>query len=64
MADDKGCEACAWRAKHDANPRSFLGRLWRWHAAWCPGWKQYITALPDDERRALAARYGMKKYAS
>jgi hypothetical protein len=59
---EHGCGQCGWRAKYDANPKSFLGRLWRWHAGWCPGWKKYITSLPDDQRIELAQKYDMKKY--
>lgn len=59
---EQGCEHCGWRAKYDANPKSFLGRLWRWHAGWCPGWKKYITSLPDEQRIELAQKYDMKKY--
>ena len=59
---DHNCENCAFRAKYDKNPRSLLGRIWRWHAGWCPGWKRYITFLPDDERIGLAERYNLKKY--
>ena len=62
MADQKNCETCGFRAKYDNNPKSLLGRLWRWHAGWCPGWKQYITALPEEKRTELAQQYGMKKY--
>jgi hypothetical protein len=64
MADQQSCETCRFRARYDKNPRSLLGRLWRWHAGWCPGWKKYITSLPDEERRSLAERYGLKKYAT
>jgi hypothetical protein len=63
MAEEHGCAACKFRAKYDANRKSILGRLWRWHAGWCPGWKKYITSLPDEERRELAERYGLRKYA-
>jgi hypothetical protein len=56
------CETCRLRARYDENPRSILGRLWRWHAGWCPGWKAYITSLPDEERHRLAERYGLDKY--
>ena len=56
------CEDCAFRAKYDDNPKSFLGRVWRWHARWCPGWKKYMRSLPDEERRALADRYNMPKF--
>ncbi len=64
MSSQHNCETCAIRARYDANPKSFVGRLWRWHAGWCPGWRSYITSLPDAERRALAERYQMTKYAS
>jgi hypothetical protein len=57
-----GCNTCRLRARYDNNPRSILGRLWRWHAGWCPGWKAYITSLPDEERNRLAEQYGLEKY--
>jgi len=60
--EEHNCANCDFRAKADRNPRSFLGRLWRWHAKWCPGWKKYITSLPDDERLVLANKYNLKKY--
>ncbi len=56
------CANCGFRAKYDNNPKSFLGKIWRWHAGWCPGWKAYITSLPNDERIKLAVKYDMKKY--
>jgi len=59
---DHNCESCGFRAKFDNNPKSFLGRIWRWHANWCPGWKSYMKSLPDDQRIGLAERYNMKKY--
>ena len=62
MPSKSSCETCAIRGKYDANPRSFVGRLWRWHAEWCPGWRSYITSLPDEERRELARKYHMKRY--
>ncbi|MDR3555678.1 MAG: hypothetical protein P4L55_13050 [Syntrophobacteraceae bacterium] len=55
------CGKCRFRAKYDANPGSLLGRLWRWHANWCPGWKSYLKALPEAEKAAIAERYGFKK---
>ena len=58
------CENCGLRKKYDANPKSILGRIWRWHANWCPGWKAYMRSLPDDERISLAEKYGLKKYMS
>jgi hypothetical protein len=56
------CKSCGFRAKYDNNPKSVLGKVWRWHAGWCPGWKAYITSLPEDERIKLAVKYDMKKF--
>jgi len=56
------CENCTFRAKYDNNPKSFLGRLWRWHANWCPGWKEHMKTIPIEERQKLATQYAMKKY--
>lgn len=55
---DSGCATCSFRAKYDANPTSILGRLWRWHTNFCPGWKAHMRSLPDDQRRKTAVRYG------
>lgn len=56
------CENCSFRAKYDNNPKSLLGRLWRWHANWCPGWKGYMTSLSEEKRREIAEQYNLKKY--
>jgi hypothetical protein len=55
---DSGCATCAFRAKYEQRPRSFLGRLWRWHANFCPGWKAYMKSLPNEEKEALIEKYG------
>ncbi|MEJ2070731.1 MAG: hypothetical protein P8X65_10610 [Syntrophobacterales bacterium] len=57
-----GCAACSFRARYDKNPQSLLGRLWRWHANWCPGWKSYMKSLPDQERLELAEKYDLAKF--
>ncbi|MBN2341131.1 MAG: hypothetical protein JXX29_19260 [Deltaproteobacteria bacterium] len=62
MAAQHNCDQCAFRKKYDVAPKSFLGRLWRWHAGWCPGWKAYITSLPENERHSLAQKYQFRKY--
>jgi hypothetical protein len=54
---ESGCATCAWRAKYDEKPKSIMGRLWRWHANFCPGWKQYMKSLPDEEKQAFIERY-------
>lgn len=61
MADNH-CAHCGWRARYDANPKSFLGRLWRWHINFCPGWKGYFTSLPEEEKSKLAEQYHFEKY--
>lgn len=59
---EPGCATCSFRAKYDNSPGSFLGRLWRWHAGWCPGFKAYMLSLPEAERRTLAAKYDLGRY--
>ncbi len=45
-----GCADCRWRARAEAAPRSFLGRLWHWHTRWCPGWKAYQRSLATSQQ--------------
>jgi hypothetical protein len=59
---EENCANCNFRARYDGNPKSFLGRLWRWHINFCPGWKKYFTGLPPEERAKLAGQYNFKKY--
>ncbi|MBN2470128.1 MAG: hypothetical protein JXN59_05320 [Anaerolineae bacterium] len=47
-ASEMGCATCALRAKADANPKSFMARLWRFHTKFCPGWKAYQRALAAE----------------
>lgn len=54
---ESGCATCSFRAKHDKSPRSILGRIWRWHTNFCPGWKSYMKSLPDEEKKALIVKY-------
>lgn len=56
------CDDCKFRAKHDRNPSSLMGRLWRWHTNWCPGWKGYMNSLEDEKRNKIAEKYDMKKW--
>ena len=51
------CEKCWFRASYDKNPRSIVGRLWKWHIGWCPGWKSYMQSLSDEEREKVLERY-------
>ena len=45
------CSKCPIRAKFEKNPRSLLGRFWRWHIDYCP-----------DEQQLLRNKYNFKKY--
>jgi hypothetical protein len=56
------CTTCPLRARYDRNPGSLLGRLWRWHATWCPGWKKYLTYLPQSERDKLIKKYKLTQF--
>ncbi len=48
------CETCALRQKAEANPRTLMARLWKWHTRWCPGWKAYQAHLAE-QRSAVRA---------
>jgi hypothetical protein len=55
------CENCSIRTKYDTNPKSLLGRLWRWHINFCPGWKKYMNSLTEEQKQALKDKYHLKK---
>ncbi|MDY0219917.1 MAG: hypothetical protein RBR67_02125 [Desulfobacterium sp.] len=55
------CEKCRFRAKFDNNPSSFMGKLWRWHTNWCPGWKRYLESIPEEDRTIIIEKYGKKR---
>jgi hypothetical protein len=55
------CENCPIRAKYDASPKSFIGRFWRWHINFCPGWKKYFHSLNEEQKQILRDKYHLKK---
>jgi hypothetical protein len=57
------CETCKLRARYDRNPKSLLGRLWRWHADWCPGWRAFMRSLAPEEKGRLADKEKVKRCA-
>lgn len=59
MLKKHNCERCTFRKKYDDRPASFLGRLWRWHIGWCPGWNKYYGSLSATEQAKLKAAYGL-----
>jgi hypothetical protein len=49
------------RAAYDRNPGSLIGRFWKFHIKFCPGWKMYLKSLPEDKRRQMFDKYGPRK---
>jgi hypothetical protein len=58
---DSGCANCSLRKKYDDKPKSLLGRFWRWHVNWCPGWKDYMSKLDDGEKQKHIEKYNLKQ---
>ncbi|MCB9071762.1 MAG: hypothetical protein H6543_04950 [Prevotellaceae bacterium] len=54
------CEQCPMRGKYDQNPKSLIGRFWRWHINFCPGWKEYFNSLGTDQQTELKIKYKLK----
>jgi len=44
------CIDCQMRARSEANPKTLMARLWRWHTRWCPGWKAYQAYLAEQPK--------------
>ena len=57
---ESNCETCKMRAKYDADPKSLLGRLWKFHIKFCPGWKGYLISVSEEKREELFQRYGRR----
>ncbi len=51
------CEECKLRAKHDKDPKSFVGKFWRWHINFCPGWKGYMKSLDETKKEEVVNKY-------
>ncbi len=56
------CANCKFRAHYDQKPHSLLGRFWRWHINFCPGWKAFFTSLPTDQQKVMREKYDFHKY--
>lgn len=54
------CSDCPLRTKYDRKPKSLLGRFWRFHIRFCPGWKAYIKSLSSEEYGELKIKYHIK----
>lgn len=53
------CENCGLRAKYDTKAKSLLGRFWRWHIKFCPGWKEYMKTLEPEKKQEVAQKYNL-----
>lgn len=60
MAKEKACANCKFRAKYDKSPKSLLGRFWRWHINFCPGWKSFMASLSEEEREKMRVKYNLQ----
>lgn len=56
------CSNCPMRSKYDQKPKSFTGRIWRWHINFCPGWKGYFNSLSPTEKEEIRTKYNFTKY--
>lgn len=57
---EHNCENCTRRAAYNRNPKSLIGRFWRWHIGWCPGWKGYMKSLSEEKKAELVNQYKLK----
>lgn len=62
MEKQHNCAQCPMRLKYDRKPKSLIGRFWRWHINFCPGWKAYFHSLPEEEQNELREKYHFTKY--
>lgn len=51
------CTTCHFRLKYDKNPQSLLGKFWRWHIKFCPGWRGYYKSRSEEEQIELKNKY-------
>ena len=57
----QNCKNCKLRTNYDQKPNSFLGKFWRWHINFCPGWKAYFTSLSEEKKAELRNKYTFTK---
>lgn len=55
------CENCKIRVHYDTKPKSLMGRFWRWHINFCPGWKNYFTSQAPEKQAELREKYQFTK---
>jgi len=60
MAKEHNCVSCPRRKYYDKNPKSFGGKLWRWHINWCPGFSGYMKSLDEATFKEVQVKYQWK----
>lgn len=58
----KLCEDCKMRSAYDKNHDSLIGKFWRWHINFCPGWKAYYKTLNQEQKSEIKNKYKFTKY--
>ena len=56
---EHNCATCKLRASYDNNPKSILGRIWRFHIGFCPGWKGYMKSMDDADKQKIVDQYNL-----
>ena len=56
------CENCKLRTAYDKNPKSLIGRFWRWQINFCPSWRGYFKSLPPEKQEEFRKKYDFWKY--
>lgn len=62
MEGEYPCANCKLRARYDKNPKSLLGRFWRWHINFCPGFRGYFTSRDEQTKAQIREKYNFEKY--
>lgn len=55
------CDTCPLRGAYDKNKKSLLGRFWRWHINFCPGWSAYYKTLDLEARQKIKVEYDFER---
>lgn len=58
----KLCNDCKMRKVFDKNNNSFIGKFWRWHINFCPGWKSYYMSLDEEQKNSINIKYNFTKF--
>ena len=62
MEGEYPCANCKLRAQYDKNPKSLIGRFWRLHIKFCPGFRGYFTSRDEETKAQIREKYHFEKY--